>query len=347
MSQKPKASAISAKELLRTMLDALIIGAGIAGASIAHHLRGQNILILDANAVAGGASGNPKGMIKPWLSLGESPMRQFYAAAYRYAMELLDEFPDVVLQRGILQLPKAGELERFQDAPALAGWSDDDLRYLTAAETSDLMQTEIRSPAIFWPRAAVMDPAKWVSALLGEISIQNQSEVISIQNGQAALQSGEIIKADKIFIATGYAMHLLPEIAAQIRPRAGQITMARTAQLPVLPYAISFGHYWIPPKQGENHIIGATFEHHDQPQVTDLSHQKNIDAVFSIKNIIPALENYNLPVSECSGRSAVRATTANHLPLFGKADAGIYYLSGLGSRGLMSAPYAAKQLIRY
>lgn len=326
-------------------LDALIIGAGVAGASIAHHLREKNILVVDAAMPAAAASGNPKGMIKPWLSLGDSPMRQFYAAAYLYAMELLDQFPNVVLQRGILQLPKADELERFRDAPKLSGWGEDDLRYLNAAQASALMQTEIRSPAIFWPRAAVIDPPGWVAALLGETRTENQTEVVSIKNGQASLQSGEIITTDKTFIATGNAMHLLPDVQAQIRPRAGQISMTTAAQLPVLPHAISFGHYWIPPAHDEDHMIGATFEHHDQPQVTDASHQKNIDALFALTDIIPTLGKHHITSSQCTGRSAVRATTANHLPLYGKTDAGIYYLSGLGSRGLMSAPYAAKQLI--
>lgn len=51
------------------------------------------------------------------------------------------------------------------------------------------------------------------------------------------------------------------------------------------------------------------------------------------------------------GRAAIRATTPQHLPLYGHwaehdpDQQGIYYLTGLGSRGLMTAPNTASLLI--
>ena len=46
----------------------------------------------------------------------------------------------------------------------------------------------------------------------------------------------------------------------------------------------------------------------------------------------------------CTGCAAVRPATRNHMPAWGMAAPGLLYLTGLGSRGMMSAPYAAQQL---
>lgn len=320
--------------------DAIIIGAGIAGASLAHELRqrGENILVMEAApAIGNGASGNPKGMIKPWLALGDSEMRKFYTAAYHHCLTLLEQYPEAILQRGILQLPKDDNEARFADAPRLSGFDEKDLRYLTAGEASNLMQTDIRSDALFWPRAAVIDPVAWTRALLGDTPIKFKAEIKSLAE----------IDARRIYITTGHAMHLLPGISARIRPRMGQISMTAAQNLPQLPHAISFGHYMIPSTHAEDHMIGATYEHADDVQITDAGHQKNLDALKKLTDTIPALVSAkNLTPADCIGRSAVRATTANHMPLFGQVHENIFYLTGLGSRGLMSAPYAARLLIQ-
>lgn len=320
------------------MHDAVIIGAGIAGAAIAYELRqrGRTALVLEAaDRIAAGASGNPKGMIKPWLSLGDSAMRQFYTAAYHHALVLLEKFPEVILQRGILQLPKDEKENRFRDATQLAGFNTDDLHYLTAAEASDLMQTEILSDALFWPRAMVIDPAAWVRALLGDTEIRYGVRAASLDE----------INAREIYVTTGHAMHLLPDVASQIRPRAGQLTAVPAAALLQLKHAVSFGHYFIPSQHGKDHIIGATYEHHDRAEVSQASHCKNLDAFMQLGKIIPTLGKPQIASDQCSGRTSVRATTANHLPLCGRAHGNVFYLTGLGSRGLMSAPYAARKLL--
>ncbi|HCM83318.1 MAG TPA: hypothetical protein DIS76_01970, partial [Rhodospirillaceae bacterium] len=262
---------------------------------------------------------------------------------------ILAEYPDVVLQRGILQLPKDDEAKRFADAPAIAGFDKNELQYLTAAQASALMQTEILSDALFWPRAAVIDPALWVHALRGNTPILATRKITTVRrdkNFYCRTNNGEEISARAVYVACGHAMDLIPEIHQQIRPRMGQISMVAANQLPSFPHAVSLGHYFIPSVGEKDHILGATYEHTDVVAVTDDGHQRNLAALQEMAKLIPALAtSQNLTAADCTGRSAIRATTLNHLPLWGRADNGLFYVTGLGSRGLMSAPYAAQQLV--
>lgn len=329
--------------------DYLIIGGGIAGAAMAHELRGRDVLVVDAADIASGASGNPKGIIRPFLSLGKDAMRDFYEAAYFYCLEVMEKLSVPVLQRGILQFPKDESEKRFSTAPILAGFSEQDLQYFSAQQAENFLQTDCHREALFWPRAAVVEPAAWVRALLGNTPTRTQTKITKIYFDNAWLavtDRDEIITAKNIIVAGGYATDLIPVLAAQLRPRMGQITLVPHAHLPSLLQAISFGHYFIPSQNSEDHIIGATYEHSVAPALTVDGHQRNITALQNLARVLPIISDATAKLNPdiCTGRAAVRATTTNHLPLYGMAAPGLYYLTGLGSRGMMSAPYTAQQL---
>jgi len=330
----------------------IIIGAGIAGAAVAYELRGPDVLIIDsAPDIASGASGNPKGIMRPFLSLGDDAMRRFYHAAWRHGSEVFEKLSVPVLQHGIMQFPKDETETRFNTAPALAGFDATDLEYLSAPRAAMMLQTECRSDALFWPRARVIDPTQWARALMGKTPVRTQTRIQKLEYHNhwcAMTDQNEILTAQNIIIASGNHIELLPtDIQIQIRARGGQITMVPYEALPALPYALSFGHYALPPQSvNECHIIGATYEHANEAIVTAAAHGKNITALKDLAWALPVFNAaQDLTPELCTGRAAVRATTANHMPLYGRAAPNLFYLTGLGSRGLMSAPYAARQLM--
>jgi tRNA 5-methylaminomethyl-2-thiouridine biosynthesis bifunctional protein len=334
--------------------DVIIIGSGIAGSALAYSLRLQqkNILILESATLGNGASGNPRGMIQPFLSLGDSDMRQFFMAAYHYCQELLVEYPDSIISRGIIQFPRDDNDQRMQNAVRLSGFSAEDLMYLSPKEASDLLQMDIRSDALFWRRGAIIHPLQWAADLRGNANTQVNCKVTTLyqgENWQVKTTMDEILTAKEIYIATGHDMPLiapwLPELPKIIRPRAGQISFVPAAVLPKLPYAISFGNYLIPPdSKHEQHVLGATYVHSDHARITENGHKKNLDSLRWLQKIMPDIP-IKISAMALTGRAAVRATTRNHMPIYGQAAKNLFYLTGLGSRGLMSAPYAAAKLI--
>ena len=99
----------------------LVVGAGLAGANTAYALATQGIQVEvweQGNCIAGGASGNPQGMLYPKLASQDTPVNRFYLSAYLYAHRLyasLDDSKQFWDACGLIQIPKHDkEAERFQ-----------------------------------------------------------------------------------------------------------------------------------------------------------------------------------------------------------------------------------------
>ena len=77
-----------------TAVHAIVIGAGIAGCSVAHALgaRGATVRLIErAPQIATAASGNPAGLLMPKLTADQSLSSRFYTEAYRHTLQLLQQ----------------------------------------------------------------------------------------------------------------------------------------------------------------------------------------------------------------------------------------------------------------
>lgn len=99
----------------------LVVGAGLAGANTAYALAKQGIEVEvweQGDCIAGGASGNPQGMLYPKLAAQDTPVNRFYLSAYLHATRLyssLDKNKKFWDACGLIQIPKhEKEAERFQ-----------------------------------------------------------------------------------------------------------------------------------------------------------------------------------------------------------------------------------------
>lgn len=99
----------------------LVVGAGLAGANTAYALAKQGIKVEvweQGNCIAGGASGNPQGMLYPKLASQDTPVNRFYLSAYLHATRLyssLDRHKQFWDACGLIQIPKNDkEAVRFQ-----------------------------------------------------------------------------------------------------------------------------------------------------------------------------------------------------------------------------------------
>jgi len=285
---------------------ALIVGAGIAGRSLATALAARHIPfdIIDDRAHPA-ASGNPAALVKPRFDLQDRPESRFFLAAYLHALR---QYPDsAVLSRGIKHIPKTEkEAERFQKLLAQAPLGGAHLNW--------------KDEALWIESALVIDPTK----VLAEFDIRR--ETYDLSQDKSAYSH--------IFLAAGYGIRKIsPDL--DIRFSRGQLSWAN----PIKDAPIAYGGYALNLNGGA--LVGATHDRLDTRDPFELRPEdddKNLSALAEISGLEVA------PFDRPS-RASVRVTSRDTLPILAKLDERHWALSGLGSRGFTFAPLLAEALI--
>ncbi|WP_300556057.1 tRNA (5-methylaminomethyl-2-thiouridine)(34)-methyltransferase MnmD [Maricaulis sp.] len=195
-----------------------ILGAGIAGASLAHaaRRRGREVVLIDPNGPAGGASSAPAGMLTPRLERADRPHVRATLAAFAYARRLYD---------GLNGFHPGGVIRQLTGQKDIARYSG----------VADLMGSDIRvdGDRLHMLEAGWFEPSVLVAELIADTPVL------------AALPAGAFCIID----ARGHrADH--PDIS----PSAGQVAVFE-ADVPAQP--VTWGHYACPTADGRL-LLGAT-----------------------------------------------------------------------------------------
>jgi tRNA 5-methylaminomethyl-2-thiouridine biosynthesis bifunctional protein len=97
-------------ERLLQLFDTVVIGAGIAGSSLAYFLlkRGVKTAVIEKNGVASGASGAAGAFLSPMM--GKGALVEFTNIALKFSLDLYDRIaPDLLVKNGAERFPKSGE----------------------------------------------------------------------------------------------------------------------------------------------------------------------------------------------------------------------------------------------
>ncbi|HXI86835.1 MAG TPA: FAD-dependent 5-carboxymethylaminomethyl-2-thiouridine(34) oxidoreductase MnmC, partial [Parvularculaceae bacterium] len=309
------------------------------------------------------------------LDLGDSAAARFYLLAYVHAVRLLNGLTS--------SLAGAADLRREsffnQCGVLLTAKGEDEIerqRKILAAGLLPEGWIEPRRDGAFFPQAGVVDPEKFVRALAaGAEIIKARAQKIGHENEQPVvfLEGGAQLRFDAVILANG--IDALKFAAARTLPLsavAGQID--RFADAAPIPHALAFGPYAAPaPNVGEEGgglVVGATYEKlgaTNRPAPSRRATEENIAALARLAPEIAA----GLCAEDARPRVSIRCQTPDRLPVSGplpdvdyygaayddlrlgaardhpraRMAPGLYILSGLGSRGLVTAPFAAKMLI--
>jgi glycine/D-amino acid oxidase-like deaminating enzyme len=182
--------------------DAIVVGAGICGASAAHYLRerGLDVLLLDRGPVCGGTTGFGEGNVlvcdKP-----PGPERELALLGRELWLELGERYPLArVTRKGALVLDhSAGSDHATALEPALAPG----VRVLH--EPGDLQ----------------VDPSAMTRALAAEVPVREGAAVAAVEPGQVTLESGERLGCEHVVVATGPWAGALTGLP--VEPRKGQL----------------------------------------------------------------------------------------------------------------------------
>jgi tRNA 5-methylaminomethyl-2-thiouridine biosynthesis bifunctional protein len=311
---------------------AIIIGGGIAGASVAAALtrRGITIDLFDDDpSSAVKASGNPIALVMPRLDRGDTVEARFFRSAYLMALEAYGGMGAAFQRTGVHEV-RAPDTEALrlidlgQDPPLPISHLSPSARGGLDHKQGGLVCPDLA--LTYLKQGATIHPVR-VAHLQTEGGIWRAIDA-----------SGHCLAtADICIIANGPRSAELSDLGSYLRGRLGQISWAPlTDNTPVTP--ISGGAYGAP---FQNRLVfGATFDPCDLmgpvPAVSATSHARNQNM---LAQIAPDLAQH-LQINKAAGRVAIRATTPDQMPIAGRlngGEEGKFIVCGLGSRGFTSA----------
>ena len=320
-----------------------VVGAGIAGASVARALiaGGARVTVIEVERPGAGSSGFPAALVTPRLDAGDALIAGFHAQALERARDLYRALPDAVIAEGVLQLEQAPrDAARFDKIAAQDLWPYDAMTRLDAAACAEHLGQAVQSGGLMMRGALALRPSAVLEAWLAGAerlsaaveTLQPEGEGWALLDADGAL----LIKADAVVLAAGWGTAALaPDLP--LAPVAGQ---ADWVEDPTTP-PVAWGGYAVP--TGEGLLFGAT---HDRGQVDTLpTEEASARNLETLSAALPAFAAQVETASPVRTRKAVRATTPDRLPVVGALDQpNLYALTGLGSRGFCVAPLLGEHL---
>ncbi|WP_232455116.1 bifunctional tRNA (5-methylaminomethyl-2-thiouridine)(34)-methyltransferase MnmD/FAD-dependent 5-carboxymethylaminomethyl-2-thiouridine(34) oxidoreductase MnmC [Oceanisphaera avium] len=363
--------------------ETVIVGAGIAGASLAWALtrRGLKVTLIEQSAApAQGASGNRQAAVYPLLNGDHDQLSQFYLPAFLHAHRHLS--PVLARQKvahdwcGVVQLAYDKSSANKISALTQGQYPLNLVTPLSVERAQQRTGLATQLPGLEYPLAGWLSPSELTHALLEEAKqtglLQCRFDCtlhdFSAQDGRWHLNTNQGERwTDNLILANSHHLlawsHTRDLALSAVR---GQVNyQSSTPLLAPLKTVVCYGGYVTPAWQGL-HCIGASYER----DKLDLDYQakEEWENYQKLRAVLPELSLKEQ--SAHSGRVSIRATSRDHLPMVGavpnkeaqvrdyrtlqrhknqtmplaKDHEGLYVLSGLGSRGVCSAPLLAEIL---
>jgi len=310
-----------------------VIGAGIAGASVAAALarRGIQVRLIDREGPGAGASGNRQGALYVKLAAETNHQSRFYLAGLMYSQRWLSQLstPTPLWQpSGVVQLALTEKEARRQQRFAANHPLPDTVVSAQTAGLSEQAGVPVSAgQALFYPQAGWVRPKALCERLVDHPAIQVcQEEVTQLrrdgQRWQLDLTGGDVISADQVVIANAQLANRFAQTAAlPLQQVRGQISeMALPAGVDAPRRVVCAGGYVSPPIDGVL-TFGASFvPNNDTTEITADDHQRNID---ELRQALPAwvadLEQAGVALNAqtLAGRAAVRAASPDKSPYAG------------------------------
>jgi len=341
-----------------------IIGGGVAGASLAYELAGAGAkpVIIDPNGLAGGASGNPAGLIMPRLDLDDGPAGRFFRAAYFHALRVISSLE----QHGGKFFDRCGV--------AQSATSDDERARQAKIVAGGLLPPgwiEARKDGLFFPQAGVIDPRLYCARLAAKTPMIARRALSFSQTASGVaieFHGGARETFDAAILANGLdAIRFVEARTLPLSGVMGQVDWFPDAPAP--PEAIVFGPYAAKAPAG-GLVIGATFEPIDLTATPVASVAATCENISAITRRRPDIAS-GLDPAGARPRASVRCQAPDRLPLAGampdwthygaayddlrrgrqrdypaaQRREGLYLLTGLGARGLVTAPLLAAFIV--
>ncbi len=335
--------------------DYCILGAGLAGLSLADSLksRGLGVCVLEKDQIGAGASGTPGGLVNP--ATGRRATKSWKAeACYKAISENLDKVSSYsdepfYKRNGVLRPALTEKMARkMQERYLETTWEDGWCEWLPEKEIKK------RHPGIncleggLWlPVGISVDAGQYLQALAAYLE-DNEVVIITGQEPKPTYSAkrweinigDKTIEADHLVYATGYAT-LSHEYWKDLpfNPIKGQVARFKAAT-PELGFEHSLSSLgYIANLNTDNTFIqGSTYEHDFETLEPDDFGEEYLRK--RLRRTLPGLEESSEIVDQWAG---VRVSTPNRKPVLGRhpENKNLHLFTALGSKGLLYGKYLA------
>ncbi len=341
---------------------AMVIGAGLAGCSVAYALarRGWQVTVIDRRpAPAQGASGNPAGIVRPLLSLDDNLASRFTRAAFLYASRSWPSHPGQPRWSpcGVLQRPQDEDDADYQQRLiATLAFPPEMVHSVDGPSVQALLGRQVTAsgPAgLHFPNAGWAAPRSLCQANLtacgDRLSLRCSTPVARLEatgEGWLALDAThrEIAHADIVILAGGAEANNLPQAQGlPLECMRGQVSLLPERDFQSLRLVVCGDGYVIPPVDGQV-CAGASYETGLDPTGLDPSPSPSARQA-NLSKLEALLPGCNTQADGITDRVSFRAMTRDRMPMIGPlAEPGLFAMLGMGSRGLVWSPLAGELL---
>lgn len=310
-----------------------VIGAGLAGASVAEALarRGVAVTLIDREASGAGASGNRQAALYSKLAAETNRQSRCYLAGLLYTRRWLARLdPERHLWRdcGVLQLAM-NDREAKRQAAFLANHAlpDSVVEGVSAAVASQRAGVTLAHGGLDYPGAGWVRPAALCQRLAERRGIVfYQGEVVQLtrlEHGWALqLADDEALSVDQVVIANAHQATRFAALAwLPIKPIRGQVSELRLPSgAPELKRVVCAGGY-APPALDGIQCFGATFTPNDT--ATELREADHAANLAEFTGMLPAYAaalreaGVDLEPAHLDGRVGLRAASPDKTPYAG------------------------------
>jgi tRNA 5-methylaminomethyl-2-thiouridine biosynthesis bifunctional protein len=325
----------------------VVIGAGIAGASIARQLatRGISVTLIERDQPASGASGNPVAVVRPEPGGATNVIAEFSAAGVGWLQRWLTTHGKSVPHDFCGAVRLLRDQRRHDKLAAYAQTVPDEwLHEVSVSEATMLCGQSVATEGFFLPHAGWVDPTALIAALIDHplIKLKSGTEVKQLSPNATEGWCVELANHEKIFsryVALATAFADLSSSVDGVDSARGQLSVVAERDDKSLRAIVCRDGYVTPAINGV-HTIGATI------QIDDDAKPRSEDDLENFHRLQRLLPDFVSDANELrSGRVSWRATTQDRLPLVGKIAEGLYASIGHGSRGVACAPWCAEFLV--
>ncbi len=337
-------------------VDAIVAGAGLAGASAAFALSaGRDVLVLEAERPAAGASRAAAGLVNPLMGRKAKPVWRIGAALDAFEALLSEAGAGALFHRGGVLRPavEARQVDFFREAaarhPGYAEWLPPE------AVHERFPDVVTAGGALLIPRGGAVDVPALVEALLAAArrrgaAVRTGARLVgwseradAVEARVAAGGATERIAARHVLLAVGQGYPALPALRALgLRGVKGQTL--RVQRPPGLGRLLPMsGRGYVVP-DGDTLVLGSSYEH----DFDDLAPSDEATRQIRQKTaqMLPGVDAAAVLDVQVGVRVYAPGT---NLPIVGPLPehARCWTFTGLGSKGLLTAPLLARALPRY